>query len=93
MGLLLVGELPARQAAWGVDILLQQATAIAAEHGSRDESVEADGEEQDLAVAIADAKQDTYPHLTRVRDEILSGTAQRRRRFAFETLIEGLRAG
>ncbi|MEV4350314.1 TetR/AcrR family transcriptional regulator [Actinoplanes sp. NPDC049596] len=93
LGLLLAGGLPARQAAWGVDILLQQATAMAAEQGSRDESADADGEEQDLALAVAEATRDTYPHLVDVRDEILSGTGDERRRWAFETLIGGLRAG
>ncbi|WP_432838515.1 TetR/AcrR family transcriptional regulator C-terminal domain-containing protein [Dactylosporangium sp. CA-092794] len=93
LGLLLAGGLPARQAAWGVDILLQQATAMAAEHGSRAESVEADGEEEDLAAAVAEARPDTYPHLARVRDEILSGTGDQRRRWAFGTFIDGLRAG
>ncbi|WP_433376275.1 TetR/AcrR family transcriptional regulator [Actinoplanes sp. CA-142083] len=92
LGLLLAGGLPVRQAAWGVDILLQQATATAAEHGSRDESVEADGEEHDLALAVAEAKAETYHHLARVREEILSGTGLQRRRWAFETLIDGLRA-
>ncbi|XVU20917.1 TetR/AcrR family transcriptional regulator [Actinoplanes sp. CA-054009] len=93
LGLLLAGGLPARPAAWGVDILLLQATAMAAEHGSRAESVEADGEEQELAVAVAEAERETYPHLVRVRDEILSGTGEQRRRWAFETLIDGLHAG
>ncbi|WP_369904267.1 TetR/AcrR family transcriptional regulator [Amycolatopsis sp. CA-126428] len=93
LGLLLVGGLSNRQAAWGVDILLQQATAMAAEQGSREESVEADGEEQDLALAIAEAQRDTYPYLVRVRDEILSGTGEQRLRWGFRTLIEGLCAG
>ncbi|XVV08432.1 TetR/AcrR family transcriptional regulator [Actinoplanes sp. CA-131856] len=90
LGLLLDGGLPERQAAWGVDILLQQATAMAAEQGSRDESADAAGEEQDLAVAVAEARVDNYPHVVRVRHEILSGTGEERRRWAFETLIDGL---
>ncbi|MFG1990999.1 TetR/AcrR family transcriptional regulator C-terminal domain-containing protein [Actinoplanes sp. NPDC048988] len=90
LGLLLAGGLPERQAAWGVDILLQQATATAAEQTGRDESADADAEEQDLAVAVAEARPDEYPHLARVRDEILSGTGEQRRRWAFETLIDGL---
>lgn len=93
LGLLLAGGLPARQAAWGVDILLQHATATAAEQGSRDESVDADAEEQDLALVVAEAQQDTYPNLVLVRDEILAGTGEERQRWAFETLINGLQAG
>jgi len=91
LGLLHTGGVPARQAAWGVDLLLQHATATAAEQGSRDQAVETDGEEEDLAVAVADATPDTYPHLVRVRDEILSGTGEERLRWAFGTLIDGLR--
>lgn len=92
VGLLLAGGVPERQAAWGVDILLQQATATAAEQGSRDESVEADGEEHDLAIAVAEASPDVYPHIVRVRDAILSGTGEERMRWAFGTIIDGLRA-
>jgi len=91
LGLLLAGGMPERQAAWGVDILLQHATATAAEQGSRDESVDADDEEKDLAVAVAEAKPDTYPHLVRVRHEILSGSHDQRIRWSFGTIIDGLR--
>ncbi len=91
LGLLLAGGVPDRQAAWGVDILLQHATATAAEQGSREESVEADGEEEDLARAVAEAKPDAYPNIVRVRHEILSGTYDQRMRWSFGTLIDGLR--
>ncbi|GAA3396338.1 TetR/AcrR family transcriptional regulator [Cryptosporangium minutisporangium] len=92
LGLLHTGGVPPRQAAWGVDILLQHATATAAEQGSRDQAAEADGEYEDLAIAVAEAKSDTYPNLIRVRDELLSGTGEERMRWAFGTLIDGLRA-
>ena len=92
LGLLLAGGLPDRQAAWGVDLLLQQATATAAEQGSRVEAVEAGGEEEDLALTVAEASADEYPHLVRVRAEILSGTGEQRGRWAFTTLIDGLSA-
>ncbi|HUQ58069.1 TetR/AcrR family transcriptional regulator [Lentzea sp.] len=88
--LLLAGGMPSRQAAWGVDLLLQQATATAAEQGSRDEAVEAGGEEEDLALAVSEATSETYPHLVRVRDEIMSGTGEQRLRWAFTTIIDGL---
>ncbi|MEV6345836.1 hypothetical protein [Actinoplanes sp. NPDC051851] len=64
VGLLLTGGLPARQAAWGGDILLHQATATAAEQAGRDEAAEADAEEQDLALAIAEG----MPRAVRAHD-------------------------
>jgi AcrR family transcriptional regulator len=93
LGLLHAGGVPERQAAWGVDILLQQATATAAEQGSRNEAVEAQGEEEDLAAAVAEAKQDTYPNIARVREDILSGTGEQRLSWTFATIIDGLSAG
>ncbi|WFE27369.1 TetR/AcrR family transcriptional regulator [Solwaraspora sp. WMMD791] len=90
VGLLLDGDVPTRHAAWGVDILLQQAIAMAAEQGSRGDSAEARGEEHDLAIAIAEARSDTYPSITRVRDEILSGDYEHRMRWVFATIIDGL---
>jgi len=92
IGLLLAGGLSTRQAAWGVDLLLQHATATAAEQGSRDEAAEAEGEEEDLASAIAVATEATYPHLVQVRGEIFSGTGEERLRWTFSTLINGLDA-
>jgi AcrR family transcriptional regulator len=91
LGLLHAGDIPARHAAWGVDILLQHATAMAAEQGSRDGSVDADAEEQDLVVAVHQATSDVHPNIVRVRDEILSGTGDQRMRWAFETIVNGLR--
>ncbi|GAA2860461.1 TetR family transcriptional regulator [Actinoplanes cyaneus] len=92
-GLLLDGGVPVRQAAWGVDILLQHATATAAEQGSRDESAEAEAEQEDLALAVVEASPGTYPNLVRVREEILAGSGEERMRWAFATIIDGLRAG
>lgn len=88
--LLDAGGVPVRQAAWGVDILLQQATAMAAEHSTRDQSVESGAEEQDLGAAVAEATPELYPNIVRVREEILSGTWEQRRRWAFATLLDGL---
>jgi AcrR family transcriptional regulator len=90
VGLLLAGGLPAGQAAWGVDLLLQLATGVAAEQSSRDESVESDDEEQDLVLAVAEATAETYPHLVSVREEIFSGSGEQRLRWAFTTIIDGL---
>lgn len=92
LGLLHAGETPARQAAWGADILLQHAVAMAAEQGSRTEAVEAEEEEDDLALAVTEASDETYPNLARTRHELFSGTGEQRGRWAFAVLIDGLKA-
>ena len=90
LGLLAAAGVPARQAAWGVDLLLQHATATAAEHGTRDESVEADEQGYDLATAIQEAAAADHPHIARVRSDLLSGTGGQRMRWQLAALIDGI---
>ncbi|GAA2591054.1 TetR/AcrR family transcriptional regulator C-terminal domain-containing protein [Dactylosporangium fulvum] len=92
LGLLDSGGIPARQAAWGVDLLLQHATATAAEQGSRKEAIEAQGEEEELVAAVAEATSDDYPHIVRARGELFSGTGLERMHWAFRQIINGLTA-
>ncbi|MFI7546190.1 TetR/AcrR family transcriptional regulator [Actinoplanes sp. NPDC049599] len=91
LGLLLAGGVPARQAAWGADVLLQHATATAAEHGSRDEDAAAAGEEEELLAVVREADPATYPHINQVRDELFSGTGEQRAHWALTAVIEGIR--
>ncbi|GAA3340317.1 TetR/AcrR family transcriptional regulator C-terminal domain-containing protein [Amorphoplanes nipponensis] len=90
LGLLHAGGVPVRQAAWGVDLLLQHATATAAEQGSRREAVDAADEEEDLAAAVRAADPGAHPHVGRARDELFSGTGEQRTRWAFASIIQGL---
>jgi AcrR family transcriptional regulator len=90
LGLLHAGDVPVRQAAWGVDILLQHATATAAEQGSRREAVEAASEEEDLVAVVREASPSAYPNIDRVRGELFSGTGEQRGRWAFAAIIDGL---
>ncbi|WP_433077112.1 TetR/AcrR family transcriptional regulator [Dactylosporangium sp. CA-052675] len=90
LGLLLAGGVPVRQAAWGVDLLLQLATAIAAEQGTRDESAEADGEVSLQTQSVLEAPDDAYPNLGRTRDELFSGTVEQRQGWAFDALLNGI---
>ncbi|MEV4602740.1 TetR/AcrR family transcriptional regulator C-terminal domain-containing protein [Amycolatopsis sp. NPDC049253] len=88
LGLLAEGEVPRSQAAWGVDLLLQTATATAAEHA--DERPE-DGEEwQALAAVLRDASPRKYPHLAAAGTELLSGEPGERFSWAFRALIAGI---
>lgn len=91
LALLDTGGVPARKSAWGVDLLLAQATAIAAEQGTRQESVEA-FEEETLAALVDQLSAQDYPNISRVADDILSGTGEQRTRWAITTLIDGIAA-
>ena len=90
LGLLHAMEVSPRAAAWGVDVLLQLATATAAEQGTRDESVEAEQEEQSVVLAVREADAGDYPNLVRVRGELFSGTGEQRIRWAFAALVDGI---
>jgi AcrR family transcriptional regulator len=92
LGLLQAGGVPVRQAAWGVDLLLQHATATAAEQGTRDESAGAGPETQLQEMAVREANRADYPNIDRARDELFSGTAPQRLRWAFGVLIDGIAA-
>ncbi|WP_433454564.1 TetR/AcrR family transcriptional regulator [Streptomyces sp. CA-142005] len=84
--LLQSGGVPRAQAAWGVDLLLQHATATAAEHAGEDSQ----GELQALAGALREAPADTYPHIAASAGALLSGAPGARLSWAFQTLINGI---
>jgi AcrR family transcriptional regulator len=92
LGLLAAGGVPPRAAAWGVDPLLQLATATAAEQGTRHESPEAAGEQQHLALAVREARSADYPHIAHARDDLFSGTGEQRLRWYFGLLLTGMTA-
>jgi AcrR family transcriptional regulator len=92
LGLLLAGGVPASQAAWGVDLLLQHATATAAEQGTRDESADAADEHQLLVQELREAPAGEYPSIARAREELFSGTGAERLAWAVTALLSGLRA-
>ncbi|MEU6665716.1 TetR/AcrR family transcriptional regulator [Streptomyces sp. NPDC046727] len=83
--LLEAGGVPRAQAAWGVDLLLQHATATAAEHAGE----ESPGEWQ-AARALREAPASTHPHIAAGADALLSGTPEARLSWAFQTLINGI---
>ncbi|GLZ01336.1 TetR family transcriptional regulator [Actinoplanes sp. NBRC 103695] len=91
LGLLHTGGVSARNAAWGVDLLLQHATSTAAEHGTREESVTGEDEMETLASVAAEASPERYPHLARAREELFSGTGRERMRWSFEVLMKGIK--
>lgn len=90
LALLNEGGVPDRQAAWGVDILLQRSTASAAEHSARREDSNAERDWIQLRQALATASPDTLPHVRAQADNLVSGTPTERRRWSIETLLNGI---
>lgn len=90
LGLLDEGGVPAGQAAWGVDMLLQYATATAAEHAARDQAIDAQDDWDALSRAVHGASTDSYPHLAAVGGRLLSGAPEERMSWGIRTLINGI---
>ncbi|WP_375493239.1 TetR/AcrR family transcriptional regulator [uncultured Jatrophihabitans sp.] len=88
-----VGGVAPRDAAWGVDILIQTATATACEQSGRDESATAQLESSAQREALGEADDHTHPGIAWARDELFSGTGRQRLEWAFRTQLAGLRDG
>ena len=90
--LMRTGGVPAGQAAWGVNLLLQLAVAMAAEHGTRRESAAATPAEQAAAPPWREVSAAEHPGIAWASAQLFTGTGQERLRWAFETLIAGIAA-
>ena len=94
LALLDEGEVPEGQAAWGIDILLQFATASAAEHSAPDprtrKDVAPDEEWAALANAVRNVSAETHPHLAAHGAGLLSGPGEARLAWGFRVLINGV---
>lgn len=86
LALLDEGGVPPAQAAWGVDLLLQQATASAAEHS--EEAAEEDWDA--LRRALHDVSDRTHPRIAALGGELMSGAPEDRRSWAFRALLAGI---
>jgi AcrR family transcriptional regulator len=87
LALLDEGGVPPAQAAWGVDVLLQHATATAAEHAGGDASEE---DWDALRRAVHGASDRTHPHLAALGGALLAGTPEDRLSWGLRTLIAGI---
>ncbi|MDQ0785027.1 AcrR family transcriptional regulator [Streptomyces sp. B3I7] len=78
------------QVAWGVDKLLQDATATAAEHGAQenDPAFEEDWNATVRALRAADAT--TYPAIAAHMPDLIGGLARDRMRWNFDVLVNGI---
>ncbi|MCX5397752.1 TetR/AcrR family transcriptional regulator [Streptomyces sp. NBC_00102] len=89
LALLDEGGVPPGQAAWGVDVLLQLATAAAAEQGTRSETDSAEEEHDALVGALRAASADTYPRIAALGDDLFSGAPPQRLGWMFRVVVNG----
>ncbi|MFK0245924.1 TetR/AcrR family transcriptional regulator [Amycolatopsis azurea] len=84
--LLVEGGVPPERRAWGIDILLQHATATAAEHADEDSPEDWDA----LARAVRDADEATHPQLAAHAADLLTGRPEQRMSWGLQVLITGV---
>lgn len=89
--LLRAGGVPAGQAAWGVSLLLQQAVATAAEHGTRQEPANAGAATEADELTWREAPPGEYPGIAWASGQLFTG-GRSRLPWAFAVLIAGITA-
>ena len=92
LALLHDGGVPGAQAAWGVDVLLQVATATAAEQSARQGDAAAEDEQDALVSALRAVSPDRYPRIAAVGADLVSGTPAQRLAWIFRAVINGTQA-
>jgi AcrR family transcriptional regulator len=90
LALLQEGGMANHEAAWASDLLLLYATAVAAEHSTRQSSSQAADEDQALFATITTIDASRYPHIARLRDELFSGSGMERFEWGIEMLLNGV---
>lgn len=90
LGFLEEGGVPDGQAAWGVDVLMQHATATAAEQSTRDQAIDSQDEWDALAHAVHTADGQTHPRIAALAGQLISGAPGERLSWGFQVLINGV---
>jgi AcrR family transcriptional regulator len=90
LALLDEGGVQPAAAAWGSDLLMQYATATAAEHSTRDEQPETTESESDMARALAEVSADLHPRLHQLSATLLAGDGAERFRWGIDVLLAGI---
>ncbi|ROQ63046.1 TetR family transcriptional regulator [Streptomyces sp. 840.1] len=90
LALLAEGGVPDGQAAWGVDALLQAATATAAEHSARAQSAGAEDDWNTVHESLRQASPTRHPHVAALRAELISGPPAARRTWILQSLVNGI---
>ncbi|GCE29863.1 TetR family transcriptional regulator [Dictyobacter alpinus] len=89
LALLKEGEMPDREAAWVVDLLLLYATAIAVEHSTRQTSSVAVDEDSALVAAITTVDTRVHPFIAQLGNELFSGNGPDRFAWSIDVLLSG----
>ncbi|MFJ9883199.1 AcrR family transcriptional regulator [Streptomyces griseus] len=89
LALLHQGGVPDGQAAWGVDVLLQVATATAAEQSARSGDPDAEKDHDALVEALGQASSRTYPRIAALGADLSSGSPQQRLAWIFRAVVNG----
>lgn len=97
LGLLIEGGIEPHRASWGVDLLLQQVTANAAEHsepatGDVDSPADDEAEWDALTRSVRTADPSRAPHVAAHADVLLSGSPVQRTTWAVRALLAGIAA-
>jgi AcrR family transcriptional regulator len=90
LGLLAEAGVAPDRAAWGVDLLLQYATATAAEQSTRARDVAAEDDWAALNRVVDAVHAGTHPHIAASADHLLSGTGPARLSWGFRVLLAGI---
>jgi len=90
LSLLGEGGIGGRDAAWAADLLLQRATATAAEQAVRLQDPNTAAADAVIAEVLAGLSPSEYPHLAGLYEEMLSGTPTSRLVWSVEVLIDGI---
>jgi AcrR family transcriptional regulator len=97
LALLHEGGIADHETAWASDLLLLYATAVAAEHSTRESSSQATDSDQLFFTTITTADAVRYPHVARLGNELFSGSGMERFEWGIDMLLNGalnpLRAG
>ncbi|SEP38465.1 TetR/AcrR family transcriptional regulator [Amycolatopsis saalfeldensis] len=89
LALLNEGGAPDAQAAWGLDVLLQVATATAAEQSARHENASATDEHRALVAELREAPAKKYPRIAALSGELVAGPPQARLEWVFRAVVNG----
>ncbi|MFD5703189.1 TetR/AcrR family transcriptional regulator [Streptomyces lasiicapitis] len=84
------GGMEGERAGWAVDLLLQYATATAAEHGTRGQADDTQEEWDALTETLRGARQDRHPRIAAAADQLVSGSPEARRTWALDVLLNGI---
>jgi len=86
LALLSEGGVPKGQAGWGIDLLLQFATATAVEHAGSESA----GEWQAAVDAVRTVSAETHPRLAEQGDDLFAGPGDARLEWGIRVLINGI---